>query len=336
MEPEDIIAAFLLKQRELIAIIDRVPYVPSTIRNLKLTTQKNVRTTEVRIQNRSGHLSLIPTSERGAPVPKDVQTGSNIKVFPTMRLIKSATLHSHELQDVVMFGEGNVLQRVSTELASRFAGIENDMILTEENMQLGMIQGRIPDADGSILIDYFTEWGIEEAAPVAFNFNTDTLKTLRLKCKGIRRTMRKALRGIAWGGQIGAIMGSGAHDSLTTSPALEQLYMGWAAAMELKDASVFKPFNFGNINWMEYEPTDDESLVAVPDGVIRFFPIGANGMFIDVRAPGENLNRVNQVGRLRFPSTFKDPKERFIEAELGTYPQFVVTAPGALLPGTAA
>jgi hypothetical protein len=59
-----------------------------------------------------------------------------------------------ELQGIRAFGSETEMKELMSEVARRQLLIKNDMELTKENWRLGVIQGKLLDADGSLLYDW--------------------------------------------------------------------------------------------------------------------------------------------------------------------------------------
>lgn len=330
---EETIAHFMLRDRDLAAIVNNTPYVPTGLREMNLTTAKPVTTTTVKVYSRDDVIGLVPTSERGGPIDQDMPKQEEMRTLPTFRLAKGMTLYAEELQDIVTFGEGSSRVRAAAEITRRVGDIERDMGLSEEKCLHALItKGQMIDPKtDAVLVDYFTEWGVAKPAAVNWDLANATLKDLRLKSSALQRLMQKTLK-LPFS-RVGAIVGDDFYDALVTHPEIEKLYLNHAAALDLKndDGQPFSMFPFAGINWINYRGTDDGTTIASDTDKAFFFPIGARGAFLDVRAPGEDFGTVNQRGRRRYLRQSRDLQHNtWVRNDLITYPNYVVTRPQSL------
>lgn len=320
---------------EMAAALEDVPFQPQQLGSMGIFTQSSVRTEFVSIERRENTLNLVQTTLRGEPLPQLSTNGRNIRAFKAPRLAKGDRLNASEIAGIRAFGTDSELMQVQTEVLDRQIRLRRDLDLTQENMRLGAVQGIVLDADGTELFNWFTEWGIAQPAEQTFDFTTLIDGKLREKCNQIIRAMMRAAKG-AWNGsaRVGAICGDEFYDNLIRAKEVRDTYLGWQAAADLRRASVWEAFPFGNIDWMNYRGTDDGSKVAVAPTKCKFFPIGAPDAFMKVLTPGEFFDTINQPGRDYYPLTIPDEKRNaFVDLELYSYPLYVATRPAMLLRG---
>lgn len=320
---------------QLTDLVNKMPYVPNYLQSLNLAPTQGIRGETVAIEKKEGKLALIQTSERGAPLEQGTPTKRDIRDFRTVRLAKGDTITASEIQSIRAFGSETELKQVQTEVAERIAQLEQDMNLTEENLLLGMVQGKVLDADGTtVLWDWFTEWGITQATEVTWDFTNDKLADFRQNIIDLKRRMARNAQGLPWNGGITALCGDAFFDALTTSTELEQTYMNYVAAAELRSGTIEQPFGtfkFGGVNFVNYRGTDDNSTVAIPTDEVKFFPTGARGLFFDKRAPGESFSAVNSKGKRRYSLMIRDrDRDAWVKPELYTYPLFGCLRPEML------
>ncbi len=312
--------------------IDRVEYRPNRLQSLNLTTQEPVRTTAVSIEKRKeGALKLVPTTPRATPLTRLNGEQRDLRSFETRRVGEFDKMYAHEIQNVRAFGSESELQQMQSEVARRLERLDADISLTEEHMLLGMIQGRVIDADGSLIYDWFDEWGVTEAGEVNFDFagrGESDIGLFRQDCRDIKRRMRDNAKGMTMTG-VHALCGDEFYDSLVTHPAMQETYK-YQEGARLRD-QISETFTFGGITFENYRGTDDKSTVAIEADKARFFPTGARGLFLDVRAPGESFAVANQPGRRRYAQVIRDrDRDEWVQIEAKTYPLHVCTHPAVL------
>jgi len=317
---------------QLTAAIEKVPYVPSFLGSLNIFQPVPVRTETVAIEKRNGKLSIIQTSERGAAPQQRENEKRDIRDFRTVRLAHGDTLYAHELQNIRAFGSDTELMQVQAEVARRMASIRQNFELTWESHRLGAIQGIVLDADGSVIINWFNAWGINQPAEVDFELD-DAATDVRGKCQAIVRAMVRAGKGAFLPStQIHALAGDDFYDMLTNHKTVRETYLNWTSAAELRGSNAFQAFPYGGIMFHNYRGTDDNSTVAVDAAKCKFFPVGAPGVFQTAYSPAETFDFVNTPGQELYAMTIPDrDRNAWVELEAYSYPLHICTRPEMLL-----
>jgi hypothetical protein len=323
---------------ELTAALEEMEYLPNWLGSLNIFTTRSVRTATVSIEKRAQELHLVPTTQRGAPLPQLTQGPRDMRDFRTVRVAKGDRLNASEIDGIRAFGSDTEFEAAQTEVATRMTAIRNDIDLTHENMRLGAIQGILLDADGSVIYNWFDEWGITQPAVITFDFTQLIDGRLREKITQIKRTMRKAAKG-AWSAatQVFALCGDEFYDNLIRAPEVRATYLGWQAAADLRNEppGPGEVFPFGGINWVNYQGTDDGSKVAIPTKTCKFFPVNAPNAFLRVNSPGEFFDTVNTPGQDFYAMTIPDrDRNAYVDIEVYSYPLYIATRPAMLLRGT--
>ncbi len=90
---------------------------------------------------------------------------AELRDFRSVRIARGKTLYAAEIDGIRAFGTTSELQAVQNEVASIMdgaTGLRAAVELTHENMRLGAIQGRVLDANGDELFNWFTAFGINQ------------------------------------------------------------------------------------------------------------------------------------------------------------------------------
>lgn len=302
---------------------------------------KGVYTETVAIEKKEDVLTLIPTSDRGAPVDELTGQKRNIRDFRTARLAKGSTIMASELAFIRAFGKESELAQVQAEVNERIEALDNDLELTFENHRLGAIQGKVYDSDGSTLIyDWYTEWGVSEPAEVDFDLDNanPAAGALIKKCNAMTRAIFKAAKGaVTPKTRIKAIVGSDFWDAFITHPHVEKTYANWQAAEALRGelSNPYGSFTFGGIDWKEYRGTDDGSKVAIGAEKARFFPVGVKGNLVHAASPSEFLKDIGGKGIRKYAVLERDPSTnpKWARPEIYAYPLFYCARPLTLRSG---
>lgn len=317
----------------LTGAVQKMDTKPQLLGQLNIFEPVPSRTRTVFVDRRSQVLTLIPTSELGAPPTSFANQRRDAVPFQTVRLAKEATTYATEVEGIRSFGTETELESVQTEFLRKLAQITDDMELTWEHHRLGALQGILLDADGSTVIyNFFTEFGISQPAAVNFALTTDTTD-VRQKCKDVvRAIVRGAKGGFLPSSRVHALCGDQFYDELVNHPNVEKFYLQQASTRELRDqGGAFGTFDFENITFHNYQGTDDASTVAIPTAEAKFFVEGGRDIYKVAYAPAEFEPWVNTMGRSLYALTVPDrDRGAWVKGEIYSYPLFICQRPETL------
>jgi len=340
MATMDVFKADAFSMASLLAALTNVDYKPQFLGSLNLFEDAPQRTRTVMVESRDDQLALIQTSAIGAPLAQLSADKAKVRDFRTVRIAKQSRIEADELQDIRAFGEESELKQVQVEVARRLTRLTSDVELTWEHHRLGAVQGILADADGSALVNYFTEFGVVQPTEVAFDFTTLIDGALRslIESAIVRPLIRAAKGAFTTGSRIVALVGDDFWDAFIANSEVRTSYLNWEAAASLRDATAFSTFRYAGVEWVNYRGTDDGSTVAIGAADAKFFPVNAPGTFKVAWAPAEFLPVVNQPGVPIRPLTLPDPSGRdaFVDIEVYSYPLFLCTRPLTLRRATLA
>lgn len=332
--------------------IEDYEFKPNLIGSMNLFEDVLTTTENVSVERRGNTLAIIPTSMRGEDIAEGKKDGRKLKIFPTSRIAKGHTLRASEIQNVRAFGQESELETMVQFVGRYQTKLISEAELTWENMQLGAIQGKVLDADGSVIIDWFAEWGITPPSEIDFALTTADTE-VEQKCRDVVRKMQKASKG-AWtvGTRVVGLCGDSFFDKLTGHAKVREVYLNSSQAMTLNrafgvatqsafNAGSYAVFDFGGILFINYRGTDDFSDTADPGtkaglGIrstkCKFFPMNAPGVFQQTFAPGESFEFANTIGRRLYSYLIRDDKRNmWVRPEIYSYPMFICTRPEMLL-----
>jgi hypothetical protein len=350
MATMDIFTQDAFRAGEMIGTVEKMPYAPGLLRTMGLFTPKPVRTEFVAVESKEGALAIIPTTPRGAPLPQATHNGRKLRRFDTVRIAKGDSIRASEIQGIRAFGSTTELQQVQEIVVERQMTLRTDMELTHELHRLGALQGKVLDADGSVIIDWFEEWGIAEPAAIAFNLDTAATDVEKI-CRAILRTMARKSKGL-WrpGSYVAALTGDSFFDKLTAHKTVRETFLNQSQASALRNAfgpaaqnldGAFATFTYGGILFINYRGTDEFddgasagsiNAIGIKSTQAKFFPVNTPGVFQVAQSPGESFDMVNQPGRELYPMIIPDDKRNtFVDVELYSYPLYMCTRPEMLL-----
>lgn len=326
--------------------VDKYPFKPGLIGSMGLFAVRNVTTKGVWIEQRDGVLNLIQTSSRGAPLAQRTTEKRSARNFQTSRIAKGDRLSADEIAGIRAFGTNTELQMAQAEVSRRMSGdvgLVREVELTWENMMLGAVQGILTDADGSVIYNWFTEFGISQPAEIAFDFTganapgaSGASGKLRafIQNNVVRPIIRAAKGAFLPGTQIIALCSDTFYDDLTNHGEVRQTYLNWSEAQTQRQGNAFEAFPWGGVTWINYRGTDDGTTVAIAADKVKFFLKDAPGVFQVAYSPAEFFDFVNTPGQPIYPMIIPDKdRNAYVDIEVYSYPLHICTRPETLLRG---
>lgn len=333
----DIFNSNAFSTTSLTTAIQALKFVPGFLGGLGLFTPDPIRTESVAVEKRGTTLQLIKTSPRGAPAEQRVRDSRNLRNFNTTRLRKEVQIQASELQFLRAFGQEDQLVAASEEIARRQADLMNDMALTREYHMMGAINGKWLDSDGTVIYDYFAEFGITEPASINFNWPTRT-NIRQFVHENVQRPIIRALGGVVGPNvEILALCGDAFFDSLMENAEYKDTFKGIQDQTQLRDTNVFGQIRAYGVTWVNYRGTDDNSTVAIPTNECRFIIRGVPNLFKVAYSPGEDFDTGFSVGQPLYSKMASDPKwNEWVSVMIASYPLYMCTRPEAILRGVRA
>ncbi|WP_435102352.1 major capsid protein [Arhodomonas sp. AD133] len=327
MAQMDVFESDAFSALEMTAAINKQDYQPSMLGDMNLFEVKRIRTEKFEIEERDGKLALVQSSPRGAPLEQAQHERRKVRDFRTVRVAKGDTIMADEIQGIRAFGTESELMQVQAEVARRQMALRRDIELTWEHMRLGAVQGIVTDADGSVLYNFFDEFGVSQPAEINFALGTGTTD-IQAKCAEVVRAMQKGAKG-AWTPQtqIVGLAGDSFFDNLVTHKETKEAFK-YQQSAQLRQNIAYQTFDFGGIHFVNYRGTDDGSTVAIGEDDCKFFPRNAPGAFEVAFSPAESFDFVNTPGQDFYAWVVQDEKRNmWVQPEVYSYPMFYPTRP---------
>jgi len=324
----------------LTAAINNVDHVPGRSGELVFAgVGEGVGTLTVSFESKAESLTLIQTSPRGAPAPKEKQDKSNIRAVSIPQIKLEDTIGAHQVQGVRAFGTTDQLRGVQTVVATQMNKMTLRHDLTLEHHRLGALKGEIKDANGATLQNLFTLFGVTNsdgnAGPEDFGFDfADNESEIRLRCMDVVRFIQRSAKTIIPStARVWAFCGDNFFDELISHPVVKDVYKNTTDQERRLGANyAFGVFEFGGIVWENYRGTDDNATVAIDDDEARIFLTGVPGLYAEYFAPADFMETVNTVGLPRYAKLAPDNRfNQFVELHTQQNPLPICLRPKTLV-----
>jgi hypothetical protein len=322
--------------------LDKIPFAPSFLGSMGLFQEQGITTKYAVVEERHGRLSLVTTSARGTVRETENREDRKARSFLVPHLATTEAVLAEDVQDVRAFGQENAVETLSELITRRNMAMRANLEVTKEWHRIGAIQGSILDGDASsIIYDLFDEFGIIEETE-DFEFTDDEFNT-KQACTNVIRKTENALGGTMFSGVVG-IAGNDWWDAMIGHKTIETAFNRWL------DGELFRTsqrggaggftgpggqvgFTYSGITFFNYRGSvGDVKFIA--DDVCRFFPVGANGIFITRHAPADYIETVNTVGLPYYVKMERMKFDKGMELETQTNPLIICTRPKVLIKGT--
>ena len=312
--------------------INNVDFVPGRAGEVAfIGAGEGIPTTSAQIEVSNETLSLVQSQMRGAPVAQTQGNKRKLVSVQVPHIPLESTITADQIQNVRDFGSDNALAGPANVVNQRLAKMANRLDLTVENLRLGALKGKVLDADGSVLVDLYTTFGVQEASQANFKLTTAATE-VRTACSQIIRAMKKSAKmSLPTTAKVHAFVGSNFFDALLEHPTVKGVYDGYQMAeRRLGESYVNGIFEFGGIFFEEYQGSDDAT-VGVDTNEARFFFSDAPGMYSEFYAPGDFMETANTIGLPRYAKLVADDLGRSVLLHTQTNPLPLCLRPATLM-----
>lgn len=313
--------------QSLTRAINDAPYQPTRIGQLGLFSEESINTTSLSIERLGSTLSLVPTSPRGAPVPKNRDDKRSLVSINTVRLAQGDMLMADEIQNVRAFGSETELEAVQTKVNAKLAKIRRNIDVTLEYQRIGALKGQIVESDGAtVLLDCYTLFGLSKQTH-DMGLDDDATK-VKIKAVEAKRKVEAALGAKMYRG-LRAFCDDAFFDALVGHPAVTKAYDLWLDG-QFQREDQRGGFPFAGIIWEEYRGTVSGQPF-IPANKAILVPEGVPDMFVTHYAPADYVETVNTNGLPYYARQEMLPKGRGVDIEGQTQTISINTQPDAVI-----
>lgn len=288
------------------------PYQPAYLGSLGIFKSRGVRSKSVLVEYKNGRLALIQSSPRGGPAVTPLGPNKrSLKSFMVPHLERGATIYADEVADVRDFGSETSIESVQSIVQERMDELRPMHEVTLEYHRLGAMKGIVKDADGSTIVNFFTEFGVSEQTA---ELDVSTSNTaVRKQCIQFTRMIEAELGADVVTGYV-ALCGDNFFDGLVDSDSVTKTLNTQESAtlrMDLRQG-----FTFGGIKWVNYRGSVGETDFIDTDEA-HLIPIGPD-IYRTYYAPADTMKAVNTIGLPLYAMMIPDPTDQDRYVELAT------------------
>jgi len=317
--------------------INLLPNQYGRVRQLGLFSPEPVMTRDVVFDESQGIITLLNSQPVGSPAPRKKNAKAKIRSFRVPHIPYDDVILPSDLQGMRQPGTLGA-KTPESEMMKRLTEMRASHAITEEHLLCGAIKGVILDADGSVIYNLFTEFGVSQKV-VDFALDVDTTD-VSAKCREVLRHVEDNLMGEVANG-VRCLCDDTFFDDLIGHPNVEKFWLGHAKAVELSGsgADPRKGFSFGGITFEEYrgkatDPSTGNSRPFIGAGTAQFFPMGTMSTFKEYFAPADYIGLVNTLGMPMYAKQVLAATGKKIDILTESNPLPMCRRPGVLVKGT--
>lgn len=319
----------------LTAAINLIPNRYGRIGQLNLFPPRPVTQRQVIVEEYAGRLNLLPTRPPGAPGTVNERGTRRARSFMIPHIPLDDVILPEEVQGVRAFGSTTEIETIASVVAQHLEAMRNKHAITLEYLRAGALKGEILDADGSVILNLFNEFGI---TPKVVSFALGNSGTnVKAKCMEVVRHIEDNLMGEVYT-SVHALCSPEFFDALTSHPKVEEAYKFYTQGAGLVQ-DVRRGFVYGGITFEEYrgQATDASGNVRrfIAAGEAHAFPLGTLDTFATYFAPADFNETVNTLGQELYAKIEPRKFDRGADLHTQSNPLPMCHRPGVLVRLTA-
>jgi len=321
---------------ELTQAINLVPNNYGRVTQLGLFNARPISTTTVAVEYKQGVLNLLQTGQRGAPAPVNQGGKRHLKTFTVPHIPLEDRVTADEIQNLRPFGAASVLETVQSKVNEKLIDMANKHYITWEWLRVGALNGMVLDADGSTILDLFTEFDVSEKV-VDFDFVNAESGEVVASCKEVLRHIEDNLQGEVMT-YVHALCSPEFFDGLVGHDDCQEAYRTQEGNIAMRD-DLRRGFRFQGIVFEEYrgQATDPGGTTRkfIAENGARFFPMGTQETFREFHAPADFIETVNTPGQPLYAKQARDERyNRWVELHTQSNHLPICHRPAVLVKGT--
>lgn len=294
---------------ELTAAVNVIPNRWGRFQALGIFPEKGVRTTSVIVEHKNNVLNLLPTVPRGGPATVGNQGKREVRSFLIPHIPHDDVVMPEEVQNIRGFGSETEMSALMAVMNEKLATMAAKHDITREWLIASALQGKVRDADNSILLDYFASFTPITQQVQNFDLGASPAINPRLAAAALIRYMEDNLNGESMT-EIRVFCSSGFWDAFITDPEVKAAWDRWQDGAWLRQ-NPLEAFPLWGVSWEQYRGTASDAAgnarAFVPADEAIAIPMGTMSTFQMVYAPADFNETANTIGRRMYAK--QKPKE---------------------------
>lgn len=274
---------------------------------------------------------LVPTTEWGGVAPKNSSGKRTAKSWTIPHMPLEDVVKASDVIGVRAFGS-TAAETVQGKVLDKLQAMKNKIDATLAYRRSKAKQGLIVDADGSTILNYFTEFGIAQQV-VYFDLGTATTN-IAAKCQDVIDQIEDGLGQEVYS-SIEVEVDRAFYDALTAHKNVREVFLGWSAAESKLGRSNTSGFEFGGLKFIvNRQKVGVTPLVAASTG--HAYPRGTQDVFLNGLAPADFNETVNTLALPYYAKQAGKQFDRGFDLHVQSNQLPIVAKPKALVKVSAA
>ena len=274
---------------------------------------------------------LVPTTEWGGVAPKNSSGKRTAKSWTIPHMPLEDVVKAADVIGVRAFGS-TAAETVQGKVLDKLQAMKNKIDATLAYRRSKAKQGIIVDADGSTILNYFTEFGIAQQV-VYFDLGTATTN-IAAKCQDVIDRIEDGLGQEVYS-SIEVEVDRAFYDALTAHKNVREVFLGWSAAESKLGRSNTSGFEFGGLKFIvNRQKVGATPLVAASTG--HAYPRGTQDVFLNGLAPADFNETVNTLALPYYAKQAGKQFDRGFDLHVQSNQLPIVAKPKALVKVSAA
>jgi hypothetical protein len=323
----------------LTAGINLLPNLYGRLEELRLFNPRPVRTRTAIVEEKSGVLTLLPSMPPGSPGTVGRRGKRTLRSFVIPHIPHDDVVLPNEVQDLRAFGSESEFASIAAVMAEHLETMRNKHAATLEFLRIGALKGIVQDADGSELVNLYSEFKIAQQT-INFKLNVEATNVLD-KCLDLKRLMTRNLAGERMS-TIQCLVSPEFFTALVTHTSVKEAYKLWQDGQALR-SDMRSGFPFAGITFEEYAgeasaPDGNDGWVTrrfINEGEGHAFPLGTIDTFATYFAPADFNETVNTLGQPLYAKQEPRRFDRGTDLHTQSNPLPICLRPGLLIRVTA-
>ncbi|MCF6459048.1 major capsid protein [Pseudoalteromonas sp. MMG024] len=325
MELQAALQSGKFKVKTLTASINNVETPKTRLAELGIFEEKGIRTTSVEIEFKDGQIMIVPEKERGADgTDTNDRTRKTVTIKAT-HLPLTGQIMADDVLNLRAFASENELEELQTLIDEKQEDHKMSLDATIEFHRMGALLGKVKGANGGVILDLFSAFGIKEAdGKDTVDFN----KPLKTQLLGVKRNSEKHQKGIK-GKVYRGLCKPDYFDQMLEDPEFVKAFDRYQNGAVLRD-DVRSGVYYQGVYWEEYNPEVVEGKDFLDGNDAIVFPVDKPKMFLTRFAPANYNETAGTTGLPFYGNSEPLPMDKGIKLESQSNPINVCTSPLAV------